>query len=80
MGFVFRKDPCGVVCVAITHLLVYYADFVVIKFLLPTYENRYVEEYILNVSRMSFSLSALILWYGPGAGRWGERLDVGGAL
>ncbi|XP_062500243.1 palmitoyltransferase ZDHHC3-like [Corticium candelabrum] len=39
MGFVFRNDPCGVACVVVTFLLVLYADFVVVKVLVPSYET-----------------------------------------
>lgn len=37
------KDPCGIVCVLITYLAVFYADYVIIKWVvLQTMVDRYI--------------------------------------
>lgn len=64
MGFVFRNDPCGVACVVVTFLLVLYADFVVVKVLVPSYETRYVlilrhSDVLAAKSMLSYSQSFL---------------------
>lgn len=38
-----RRDPCGVICLILTYLSVFYADYVVIHYvLIPAYSNRSV--------------------------------------
>lgn len=38
-----RRDPCGVICLILTYFSVFYADYVVIQYvLIPTYSGRSV--------------------------------------
>lgn len=31
---IFRKDPCGIVCLVLTYLAVFYADYVVVRWII----------------------------------------------
>lgn len=38
----FLRDPCGIVCIIVTYLAVFYADYVVTRWIiLQTMQNRY---------------------------------------
>lgn len=38
---IFRKDPCGIVCLVLTYLAVVYADYVVVRWIIiQTLRNR----------------------------------------
>lgn len=38
-----RRDPCGVICLLLTYFSVFYADYVVIQYvLIPAYSDRWV--------------------------------------
>ena len=30
---IFRKDPCGIICLMMTYLAVFYADYVVVRWI-----------------------------------------------
>lgn len=39
----FIKDPCGIVCIIVTYAAVFYADYVVIKWIiLQSMHERYI--------------------------------------
>ena len=39
----FRRDPCGFICLLLTYFSVFYADYVVIQYvLIPAYSDRSV--------------------------------------
>lgn len=61
----FIKDPCGIVCITITYLAIFYADYVVTRWIiLQTMQNRYVEEqnkHGIRWHRQCFPLYRMIL-------------------
>lgn len=39
---IFRKDPCGIICMMMTYLAVFYADYVVVRWIvIQTLNNRF---------------------------------------
>lgn len=41
---IFRLDPCGIICIILTYLAVFYADYAVVEWMvIPTMSSRYVE-------------------------------------
>lgn len=58
---IFRKDPCGIMCLIMTYLAVFYADYVVVRWIvIQTLHNRYINRLFKNplliIVLFSFSL------------------------
>ena len=52
---VFRSDPCGIVCLIITYVCIFYADYVVIRWIImETMATSYVQFLFLNLVSSSF--------------------------
>lgn len=40
---VFRLDPCGIICIILTYIAVFYADYAVVEWMvIPTMSTRYL--------------------------------------
>ena len=47
---VFRKDPCGIICLMMTYLAVFYADFVVVRWIIiETLHSRFKPNLIVKL-------------------------------
>lgn len=47
---VFRKDPCGIICLMMTYLAVFYADFVVVRWIIiETLHSRFKPNFIVKL-------------------------------
>lgn len=61
----FIKDPCGISCIIVTYVAVFYADYVIIKWIiLQTMQNRYIEKIIIKRSHTFCIICNFSLW-GP---------------
>lgn len=66
---VFRKDPCGIICLLMTYLAVFYADYVVVKWIiLQTLHNRF--ERCININDF-FNIYCLIMFISLHYSLWG---------
>lgn len=44
----FVRDPCGIVCIIVTYVAVFYADYVVIRWIiLHTMQDRFVDSLLI---------------------------------
>lgn len=52
----FLRDPCGIVCIFVTYLAVFYADYVVTRWIiLQTMQNRYLLQQFQSVVILIFT-------------------------
>ncbi len=53
---VFRKDPCGIICLMMTYLSVFYADYVVVRWIvIQTMQGRCVLLHYLRSSCVKYT-------------------------
>ena len=62
---VFRRDPCGIMCLIVTYAAVFYADYCLVQHVVvPTLSDRYFCSFLYNMRlflrRLVIPVSAFI--------------------
>lgn len=76
-----KRDPCGVICLILTYFSVFYADYVVIQYvLIPAYSDRYVFIFLiwLDLYKRTWSLLYCAVFIQLAAGRFDNILFTDG--